>query len=457
MTSRHLGIFFGVFALPALFSALAGAETVTKRELAQRHFTLAKDQSLVAGGMAEKYLFADNKGDQWLFKPQPKSWAYADEMVFRLGSLLYLRIPECYVVTLLDNIPGSVCKIVAVKGPFRKLAPLPEQLNAAQRSEVVALHAFHWFTGNHDTHDGNFLVTTDNHVISVDHTTAFSGDDLLKYDLQDPLVVSRDQSYYNLLFRDYIAGKYELFFDYALNMAALVEKIPDDVIASIVRPLAELNVEERGVAITNEHGQVLFRGADEFERFVLLRKHTLRSRLDAFYRDMAARAGIAAFEDEAEYGSRIADAPPEDVLADLDNAFFVPIDYQGDKAMFSHERRIMHQISMILQAIVKSSNSVKAGFVSWLVKSRLGAISSFFNRIFSRGYSKEDLKRLPLEQMLLKDDFFEHLNKTGVKELRYFHSKIVRFLKTHRTTEEQDLGTLLLSVVDVRLAALAKK
>ena len=252
-------------------------------------FKYSKDAKSL-GGAHEKYIYVDDRGDEWLFKPTDKFIAHGEEMGYRIARLINPDAVEVRYVEL-NGRSGSIQRLVKnVKSeasfrdiPIGKLSP--SEIEAIQRE-----HILDWFISNHDAHAKQFVRAADGRVFGIDkgQTFKFLGKDKLSVTYHPNSMEA--EPIYNTLFRAYQNGEIDIDLQAAFKVIRRVEQIPDSEYLEIIRPYVE-----------GRFGAKASAAKDEFYRLALERKNNIRRDFEKFYSDLHK----ARFKTEFRFGDDV--------------------------------------------------------------------------------------------------------------------------------------------------------
>jgi len=243
------------------------------------------------GGAHRKYIYDDDQGNKWLFKPISEDFrAHGDEVAYRIGRLIDPDAVEVRLIEL-DGEVGSIQRMVPklkAQKDFKGIDPkdlLPAELEQVQREHVID-----WLISNHDGHWENFLRGTDGHLYGIDkgQLYKFLGDDVLDVAYHPNAVHGASEPYYNTVMRAFAEGKVDLDLQATLTYIERVEAIPDEQFLDMLRPYAERRFKKGSAKI------------DAFYQMALDRKHNVRSDFEKFYDKLAKKRGLPGFSFDAK-------------------------------------------------------------------------------------------------------------------------------------------------------------
>lgn len=203
------------------------------------------------GGATGAQVWEDDKGQEWLVKgmKQGQSNAYSnknfavalEEATAKIQNKSGLRAATSHKT----NLQGK--KVLAQKmfgGVSIAFPGGPDisKMSDADKLEMQKHQMLDWVLSNFDTHTGNFLKDKDG-VVGIDKGQAFKffGKDKLSWDYAPVSPLGSDKPTYQTMWKDYIAGKGELFdFDNGelLSFASRLQTIDDAEYADLLRPYA---------------------------------------------------------------------------------------------------------------------------------------------------------------------------------------------------------------------------
>lgn len=284
---------------------LAGG--MPKSALAGLSFTLVRDNKLVKGGITEKYLLQDQTGQTWIFKPMTEAEAYVEEAAYRLAIRFGLETPEVFSVRSQQGLTGSLVRVLEVRGNLADVPPT--DLDQGQLGQLLEIEVFRWLIGDFDSHCRNFLQLNSGDIVTIDHGRAFRAQDFFRYHLDHG--VPRDPvSYFEDLWREYAMGLLELPMERTFAFIDRVQSLPEEAVAAILRPLAELRVADLGFVLENHYGEVVYRTPEEFLHMVETRRQRLREDFSNYYARLTGSRAGAAFEPPA---ASLDGGPEEDI------------------------------------------------------------------------------------------------------------------------------------------------
>lgn len=227
------------------------------------------------GGAHEKYIYVDEHGDEWLFKPTDQFIAQGEEMAYHVARLVDPESVEVRFIEI-DGRAGSIQRLVKnIKDeasfrdiPIGKLSP--SEIEAVQREHIID-----WLISNHDAHAKQFVRAADGRVYGIDkgQTFKFLGDDKLSVAYHPNSMEA--EPIYNTLFRAYKNGEIDIDLNSVLKYIQRVEQIPDSEYLEIIRPYVE-----------GRFGVKPSAAKDEFYRLALERKNNIRRDFEKFYNDL---------------------------------------------------------------------------------------------------------------------------------------------------------------------------
>jgi len=258
---------------------------------AKKPFKNRREVRSELGGAHRKYIYDDDQGNQWLFKPISEDFrAHGDEVAYRIGRLIDPDAVEVRLIEL-DGETGSIQRMVPklkAQKDFKGIDPkdlLPAELEQVQREHVID-----WLISNHDGHWENFLRGTDGHLYGIDkgQLYKFLGDDALDIAYHPNAVHGASEPYYNSVMRAFAEGKVDLDLQATLKYIERVEAIPDEQFVDMLRPYAERRFKKGSAKL------------DAFYQMALDRKHSVRSDFEKFYGKLAKKRGVPGFSFDAK-------------------------------------------------------------------------------------------------------------------------------------------------------------
>jgi len=243
------------------------------------------------GGAHRKYIYDDDQGNKWLFKPISEDFrAHGDEVAYRIGRLVDPDAVEVRLVEL-DGEVGSIQRMVPklkAQKDFKGIDPkdlLPAELEQVQREHVID-----WLISNHDGHWENFLRGTDDHLYGIDkgQLYKFLGDDVLDIAYHPNAPHGASEPYYNTVMRAFSEKRIDMNLQATLTYIERVEAIPDEQFLDMLRPYAERRFKTGKAKL------------DAFYQMALDRKHSVRGDFEKFYDKLAKKRGLPGFSFDAK-------------------------------------------------------------------------------------------------------------------------------------------------------------
>ncbi|MQL51824.1 hypothetical protein GFC01_06010 [Desulfofundulus thermobenzoicus] len=215
---------------------------VGPEEFKTRSFTFKKPAKEL-GGVHEKFIYADQDGKEWLFKPDKHSGgavAAAESAVSRIAAMVGQPAVDVFV-TETPHGKGSIQPFVQ---GAKQLGSDPVKYSPAQIRALVREHVISWATSEHDAKHDNFLVTPGGVVVGVDKGQAFKffGEDKLSLDYHPNKQHGSQEPVYYALYRAAKEGKVKINPYDALPVIERFEKIPDAEYREILRPVVDAAV-----------------------------------------------------------------------------------------------------------------------------------------------------------------------------------------------------------------------
>ncbi|HPQ72289.1 MAG TPA: phage head morphogenesis protein, partial [bacterium] len=258
---------------------------------AKKPFKNRREVRSELGGAHRKFIYDDDQGNQWLFKPISEDFrAHGDEVAYRIGRLIDPDAVEVRLIEI-DGETGSIQRMVRklkAQKDFKGIDPkdlLPAELEQVQREHVID-----WLISNHDGHWENFLRGTDGHLYGIDkgQLYKFLGDDALDIAYHPNAVHGASEPYYNTVMRAFAEGKVDLDLQATLKYIERVEAIPDEQFVDMLRPYAERRFKKGSAKL------------DAFYQMALDRKHSVWSDFEKFYGKLAKKRGLPGFSFDAK-------------------------------------------------------------------------------------------------------------------------------------------------------------
>jgi len=258
---------------------------------ARKPFKNRREVRSELGGAHRKYVYDDDQGNKWLFKPISEDFrAHGDEVAYRIGRLIDPDAVEVRLIEL-DGEVGSIQRMVPklkAQKDFKGIDPkdlLPAELEQVQREHVID-----WLISNHDGHWENFLRGTDGHLYGIDkgQLYKFLGDDALDIAYHPNAPYGASEPYYNTVMRAFSEKRIDMNLQATLTYIERVEAIPDEQFLEMLRPYAERRFKKGSAKL------------DAFYQMALDRKHSVRSDFEKFYDKMAKKRGLPGFSFDAK-------------------------------------------------------------------------------------------------------------------------------------------------------------
>ncbi|HOC93355.1 MAG TPA: minor capsid protein [bacterium] len=242
------------------------------------------------GGAHEKYIYVDERGDEWLFKPTDKFIAQGEEMAYHVARLVDPDAVEVRFIEI-DGRAGSIQRLVKNVKSEASFRDIPiGKLSSSEIEAVQREHIIDWLISNHDAHAKQFVRAADGRVLGIDkgQTFKFLGKDNLSVAYHPNSMEA--EPIYNTLFRAYKDGGIDIDFNAAFKYIRRVEQIPDSEYLEIIRPYVE-----------GRFGAKASAAKDEFYRLALERKNNIRRDFEKFYDDLHK----ARFKAEFRFGDDV--------------------------------------------------------------------------------------------------------------------------------------------------------
>ncbi|MBZ0270755.1 phage head morphogenesis protein, partial [bacterium] len=246
------------------------------------------------GGAHRKFIYDDDQGNQWLFKPISEDFrAHGDEVAYRIGRLVDPDAVEVRLIEL-DGETGSIQRMVPklkAQKDFKGIDPkdlLPAELEQVQREHVVD-----WLISNHDGHWENFLRGTDGHLYGIDkgQLYKFLGDDALDIAYHPNAAHGASEPYYNTVMRAFSEKRIDMNLQATLTYIERVEAIPDEQFLDLLTPYAERRFSQKAKQ-------------NVFYNMALDRKHNVRRDFEKFYDNLAKKRGLPGFSFDAKVAKK---------------------------------------------------------------------------------------------------------------------------------------------------------
>lgn len=246
------------------------------------------------GGTGTSYLYHDDDGEEWIFKPgETKNGkkahykAYVQEAGYKVQ---YIVDPETAVPigkhTDEAGIFGAIQKKIKGSDIKKELYKLYQDgdLPAELKSQLQREHVTDWLLANFDAHSRNFVADSAGRLVGVDKDQAFrylfeKGAQKMSYTYHPNKVYGEDEPVYNALYRLFAKGEIDLDLNDVLPYIKRVESISSKEYREIFREYAESR-KGKGKA------------AEELLDAIVARKDGLRETYRTFYEElMEAKTG----------------------------------------------------------------------------------------------------------------------------------------------------------------------
>jgi len=372
---------------------------------AKKPFKNRREVRSELGGAHRKFVYDDDQGNQWLFKPISEEFrAHGDEVAYRIGRLIDPDAVEVRLIDL-DGEVGSIQRMVPKlkrKKDFRGVDPtdlLPEELEQIQREHVID-----WLISNHDGHWENFLRGQDGHLYGIDkgQLYKFLGDDKLSVAYHPNRVHGASEPYYNTVMRAFSEGKIEVNPQAALKYIERVEAIPDDDFLDLLRPYAE-----RRFGLSKMKREA-------FYQMALDRKNNIRADFEKFYDQLAKKRGLSGFSFEgkaAKTAKRLSKYEEEMVREAAESGWqgkSLPIDVDD----------IEDQNALVFQQTVKKGSKVQGQQTVVQLKVRPEREQKILDAISKAGPAKKKTVVSRVGDPLGEDEFYDTI-LAGVKTVNH--------------------------------------
>lgn len=268
---------------------------------------------LVSGGAHAKETMVDQYGNEWLAKPVSKGgWAAkggAPDTAFlakgedaghRMLSKAGIQVAPSHVMDM-NGTTYHVQKIFTNIKRNGLSGIRGADLTPAQRKQLMEHQVGDWLIGNHDSHEGNFLILDDDTLVSIDkgQFMKFIGKDKLDTSYIPPGNVGTP--YYHTFWKQYEAGEFDVDLNAIDEVLDRIEAIPDIEIDRMVRPYARGRASVSGLP-----SSMAKLSEDELVQAAIDRKNTIRAEFDKF---RAARARAAGKKFTPRKGGSTTTAP----------------------------------------------------------------------------------------------------------------------------------------------------
>lgn len=199
-----------------------------------------KQEAKDLGGVHTKYIYADQKGREWLFKPDKYSGGAVAEAE-SAASRIARRVGQPAVDVYVTETPKGKGSIQPFIKDAKKLGPDPTKYSPAQVRALVREHVLSWALSEHDAKHDNFVVTPGGAVVGVDKGQSFKyfGEDRLSLDYHPNKVHGSQEPVYYALYRAAKTGKVKINPYDALPVIEALEKIPDGEYREMLRPVVD--------------------------------------------------------------------------------------------------------------------------------------------------------------------------------------------------------------------------
>lgn len=268
---------------------------------------------LVSGGAHAKETMVDQYGNEWLAKPVSKGgWAAkggAPDTAFlakgedaghRLLSKAGIQVAPSHVMDM-NGTTYHVQKIFTNIKRNGLSGIRGADLTPAQRKQLMEHQVGDWLIGNHDSHEGNFLILDDDTLVSIDkgQFMKFIGKDKLDTSYMPPGNVGTP--YYHTFWKQYEAGEFDVDLNAIDEVIDRIEAIPDIEIDRLVRPYARGRASVSGLP-----SSMAKLSEDDLVQAAIDRKNNIRKEFDKF---RAARARAAGKKFTPRKGGTTTNAP----------------------------------------------------------------------------------------------------------------------------------------------------
>ncbi len=350
------------------------------------------------GGAHRKYVYDDDQGKQWLFKPISEEFrAHGDETAYRIGRLIDPDAVEVRVIELdgeLGSIQRMVPKLKAQKD-FKGIDPsklLPEELEQIQREHVTD-----WLISNHDGHWENFLRGQDGHLFGIDkgQLYKFLGDDKLSIAYHPNRVHGASEPFYNTVMRAFSESKIQMDLQSTLKYIERIEAIPDDQFLDLLRPYAERRFARNKMK------------REAFYQMALDRKNSVRRDFEKFYDQMAKKRGLPgfSFDQKAVKTVKRLSKYEEEMVREAADA-----GWQGKSIPIDMDE-IEDQNALIFQQTIKKGSKIDGHQTVMQLKVRPEHEQKIFDAIRKAGPAKKKTVISRVGDPLVEDEFHDDILK----------------------------------------------
>lgn len=285
----------------SLESAVASAPPLTPKAITDwtlPTFRKAPQSPLINGGAHAKETFVDEFGNEWMGKPSSQGgWAAKGGA----PDTAFLAVGEDAAHRILHEIglPVAPSHIIDMGGRTYHMQKLytntkrqglagvrGADLTVTQREELIQHQVGDWLVGNHDSHELNFLILDDGHLVSIDkgQFMKFLGNDVLDTEYHPP--GNFGTPYYHTFWKQYEAGEFDVDLNAIEEVLDKIEAMPDSTFEALVRPYA------RGRATVGKVAPGMKKFTeDQMVAAMLERKRNIRKEFDGFRAARAAKAG----------------------------------------------------------------------------------------------------------------------------------------------------------------------
>ncbi len=356
------------------------------------------------GGAHRKYIYDDDQGNKWLFKPISEDFrAHGDEVAYRIGRLIDPDTVEVRLIEL-DGETGSIQRMVPklkAQKDFKGIDPrdlLPAEIEQIQREHVID-----WLISNHDGHWENFLRGSDDHLYGIDKGQLFKflGDDKLSVLYHPNAPHGASEPYYNTVMRAFSEKRIEMNLQATLKYIERVESISDDLYLDSLRPYAEKRFRSGAMK------------RDAFYQMALERKRNIRRDFEKFYDEMSKKRGLPGFSFDAKVAKKGAARLgqfEEQMVQDAAEAGWqgksIPIDVD----------QIEDQNALVFQQTVKKGSKVTGKQTVVQIKVRPEHESKIMEAIRKSGPVGKQSQVVRVGEPLVEDEFYNTI-LAGVKTI----------------------------------------
>ncbi|GAC42643.1 hypothetical protein PPOP_2001 [Paenibacillus popilliae ATCC 14706] len=250
------------------------------------------------GGQSEKYIMKDQNEDSWLFKVngKPGKFDWVGEAEVGANKLLHaLGQPSVEIENTTFDIPdkgklsGSLQKMIDLKTWGLDQIDV-SKLSNENRVQLQQHQIIDYLIANLDCHSDNFGIDYRNHIVAFDKGQALKhiGDhsEITNFTLNPDSILSLVEEneynapYYPTMWKGWLGNQYEMDFMAVKPLIEKIERLSDTEFSDMFKAYAEGREKQTG------------KSAKELLDNLVERKNTIRSKVEAFYKELARKKGI---------------------------------------------------------------------------------------------------------------------------------------------------------------------